>query len=1261
MTALPLLLFIFFLHSVQKMKETTVTLAPQPPSTSLRFHRCVSLLWLPISLCLECASEARVSGLDKNVITCDPSRSTAPVKDRGRHSLDAASGFERRMLHELLKNPFVPMRSLRGVFPASTEYYREDALLEVRIHVASDVSSIAASPWAEMEAHKNVAAVIAVLNCHDREPCQALAALKLVFQRYFKECMCRCIVLDPTADAQESMSHHVFLRAHTSTPAQEVARYLLMEIALPVVQQANASIISLTSSVGTVSPAAQPASEDVDKVSGGGDEVVKGRVAHSRLAKKKGDLLLRLGALDAALLAYHESLPAADAMWCSATLEALAALRYLQRVPMLDFTTTVENIFSSLESDETVWNAEMSTTLNQLETVVENVRADQRRATLLLKHSLPAAPLNRRLLKEVEEPLSIQIENFRRQIAIIRRYFKGDSKEAMSTHVEDAGKNAREAFKEIFRLSFMELQLYLQEALQQIRFITGSRAGLEEREATIHLKRTELLAEEGDKRKFLESLTVLKASAKNTPESMQQDLRKQIPYLSSLCGCWRKAIFYVVEAAASERQANAHGASIALLMRACRMAGIPLPLMEFQDQTAEWKEAAAIEIRGCDTVSGGVGEASSTGQRVHRAQDVPLLMKLLDAVTEAGLDNGIQSAVASLLLFEYYPILRRETQQMLLEILEQSNAAIESLVAVPPPLLQGMEVLPLPPHLAPKTAPLSGAQFTFIDTGRLKMTLLTLNGNVLSHGQVVWAVGTVGEVQLVLRNPFRCDLQLASIALRCRSVETLDDLRRVGDGTAGHMVGPLAPSSYLVTGLILPSMSQRLLRLQVQPNMRGYLVVDGVEIRLGKLPLRATFLMPSPNPIIIPVMQQLPDITCTLGVNEVEIFGGQTIHFPLYLTNSGVVTIHQLRLTAHDESCQLDSCTGCKERVNSTSLYVTLESDAFQQKGTSRCLDPGDTLLVHVTMIAPACSDHVVFQRVVFRATIELPYDAPVAPENVPSAVPVFAVIPRRMQETFLRVFQVPSVSVTSLELSRDRRCVEITVKNKSELHTIEILCSQLLFTSIPDALIVAGAEYLIPPIEITKIPANMRQLLLPWVVRELPECRGELTLDLSILANVLVSMEPLEDAVVRVMLVSGDESGEVAFKDQWGSRHAVTSEFPLRFSVMQPVTLLVRVSAPWRQAVPLRVRLSMENHLDADVLSGPVDTTSLVGGGTKTVASPRYSSERDEEEHNDGESYEECIEFFPFKLGEHVLAITLSDLAGREITHMVKLQVEHL
>ncbi|KAF8283672.1 hypothetical protein TcBrA4_0062730 [Trypanosoma cruzi] len=1246
------------------MKEAADSSAWQMPSTSLRSHRCAPILWLPFSLCLECALETRVRDLQKGVKSFGPCSSSTsyPVKD-GEHSLDSSSGFERRVFHALLENPFVPMRSLRGVFPAATEYYKEDAVLEMLIHVASSVSAIVASPWAEMEAHKSVAAVIVVLNCHDYEPCQALTALKLVFQRYFNGCTCRCIVLDPTVEAQAAMSQHVFLPAHSYSPAEDVARYLLTEIALSIVQQVNAHIVSLSASVENVAPAKWPTTENAGTINGGG-EVPTARVVNSRSAKKRGDLLLRVGALDAALLAYHDSLPEADALWCSATLESLASLRYLQRAPLLDFTTAVEGVFSSLESDATVWNEHMNTTLNQLEIIVENVRMDQRKATSLLKHSLPATSLNRRLPREVEEPLSTHIENFRRQVALIRRFFHEDNTEEVGICVEDACKNARGAFKEILHVSFVELQIYLQEALQQLRSVPGSVFGLQEREATIQLKRAELFAEEGDKRKFLESLTVLKAAAKSAPASMQQYLRWRIPYLSSLSGCRRKAIFNVVEAAVSEQQANAHGASVCLLLRACRMAGISLPRMEFQDPTAEGYFLSREKIGNSYAVDIEKGETGAMGNRAHRAQDVPPLMQLLYAVARAGLDTGMQNVVASLLLFEYYPILRREIQQKLMDILEQSNTLIEPLTLSPPPLLQSMEVLPLPPHLAPKTVPLSGAHFTFIDTGRLKMTVLTLNGKILPPGQVVWSVGTVGEVQLVLKNPLRLDVQLTSIALHCRSVETLDDLGRVSDDTVGHVFGPLAPSSYLVTGVILPSLSQRQLRLQVQPNMRGYLVVDGVEIRLGQLSLCSTFLMPSPTPTIIPVLQRLPDVSCTLGVNEVEIFGGQTIHFPLYLTNAGMVTIEKLYLTAHDESCQLESCTGCKERVSTASLYVILEYDSLPKKGNSHCLYPGDILPVKVTMVAPADNDHVVFQKVVFRTTIELPYAPPVTPENVPNAVPVFAVIPRRVQETNLRVFHVPSVAVTSLELSRDRRYVEITVKNKSKLHTIEILCSQLFFASIPDAMIVAGAEYLIPPIEITKIPTNMRRFPLPWVVRELPECRGELVLDFSILENVLVTMEPLEDVVVCIMVSADDGSGVVSSKGEWRNGPASTSQFPFKLPVMKPATILVHASAPWKRAVPLRVRLSMENHLDAEILSGPVDTTSIVGGDTKITTGVGNSggTNGDEQNKNDGvRYYEESIEFFPFKVGEHVLNITLSDLDEREMTYTVKLQVEHL
>ncbi|KEG11349.1 hypothetical protein DQ04_02721080 [Trypanosoma grayi] len=1212
---------------------------------------------------MQYALESRGNDSGKNLGVGAPTAGGRVSTLDGCGSFAQMSGFEQRLLRAVLKNPVVSMRSLRGVFPAATEYYTHNAVLEVSVQVAVDASSIVSSPWAKMEAHKNTSAVMVVLNCHDYDPRSALAAVKVLFQHYFKESICRCLVLDPTVDAKACMSQHVFLPTYTNAPVEDVARYLLKDVALSIVQHVNSCIVGLKLSPkvksGVTAAAASSGGgggggdgavlvfDDVSSVNDGGEDLKK-HVMGSQLKKKKGDLLLQLGALDAALISYIDSLVGADHVWSSATLESLAALRYLQRAPLFALIATVNNLFSSLENEKMVWNESVTATLNQLESVVEKMRTDQHKAVSLLKHNLSASPLSRKLLKEVEEPLSLLSENFRRQLSSIRRSFAPDTKDTLVTNMEDAGRNARSTFKQILHISFFELHLYLGEALQQLRPVAETQVALHEREVEIHFKRTELFAEEGNKRGFLESLTVLKTAAKGVPELMRRRIRELVPSLSLLCGCRRKAVHYVVEAAAMERQAKAFGAAICLLVRACGMAGIQLPSMNFREQAMESLVAPHQRAGESGAADSGTG---STVCRARKAQDVPLLMELLNALVEAGPECcEMQNSLASFLLFGYHPFLSRETQQSLMDIIERSSVHPESLLSTPPPLLYSMDVLALPQHLAPKTVPLSGAQFTFIDTGRLKMTLLTLNGKVLPQGQMVWSVGTVGEVELILTNPFRRDLQLTSIALSCRSVATLDEVERVGnDGELGQVVGPLAPSSYVVTGVILPSMSKRHMRLQVQPNMEGYLVVDGVEIRLGQLPLCSTFLVPSPKPTSIPVLQQLPLVSCTLGVNELAIFSGQTIRLPLQITNSGAVPIRRLQVTAHDESCQLDVCTGCKERANATSFYVILERGSLEKTG-SLCLEPGNALLAEVTIVAAACNDNVVFQHVVFRATVELPYDPPVAPENVPSAVPVFAVIPRRVQETYLRVFHVPSVAVTSLALSRDRRYVEITVKNNSKVHTMELLCSRMFFTCIPDALVVAGAEYLIPPIEITKVPPDIRHFPLPWVVRELPECHGVVSLDFSIIANEVVCTEPLEDAVVSIAALTDDTSCFTASRLEWRSERNSTSELTFVVPVMKPVPLVVYVDAPWKRAVPLRVRLAMENHLDADVLSGPVDTTTIVGG-----------KKSDGDEHDVGERYEERVEFFAFKTGEHVLSIKLSDLDGCEMTHVVRLQVEHL
>ncbi|KAH9601799.1 hypothetical protein LSM04_007795 [Trypanosoma melophagium] len=1249
------------------MKKTAASAAWQLPSVSLRSHRCASLLWIPLSVCLQCASEPPGNNDLKKTIndrttnntnsnnnnntgnnTTDTILTGAPtalVEEKYKHTM---SGFELRVLATILQEPLVPMRSLRGVFPAATEYYVENAVLEVAVRVADTTAAIAASPWGPVEAHRSPAAVVVVLNSYEYEPRSALTAVKLVFQRYFKETTCRCLVLDPTVDAQASMSQHFFLPAYTNTPVEDVARYLLREISLSVVQQINAHIVALKPTANMTPAAIRQLSEEFGGINGESDALKK-RVLGSRVAKKKGDLLLQLGALDSALLVYHESLSASDALWASATLESIAALRYLQRAPLIEVKIELDKFFSLIEGEEVVWNLGMASTLNQFENAVENLRTEQRKAATLLRQSLSSSSLGRKLFKEVEEPLTVHGDNFRRFLASIRKYFAPESKDTLDTSLEEICRNVHTTFKQIFHLSFLELHLYLNESLQQLRSASATQKGnLRVREACIHLQCTELFAEEGDKKRFLESLMILRLMAKDLPERAQREIRDIIPSLCSRCGCDRKAIYYVTEAAILERKAGARNAAIGLLLQACNMTGISFPNTEFQYQSID-----LISTPNYNSWSGNDGSKSSGVMECHprRAQDVLLLMELLSSVKETDVDDGMKTAVASLLLFEYHSFLHRETQQTLMDIIEHSSEQFEPVLSVPPPLLENMEILALPPHLAPKTVPLSGAQFTFIDTGRLKMTVLTLNGKVLPRGQVVWSVGTVGEVELYLTNPFRRDLQLTSIALSCRSLETLpNDLDSIEENYSSHIVGPLAPSSYVVTGVILPSFSKRRLCLQVQPNTSGYLVVDGVEIRLGQLPLCSTFFIPSRNLTPIPVLEELPLVSFTLGINEVEIFGGQKIRFPLHISNAGTVDIRRLHLTVHDENCQLDGCSGCKQRVSARSLYVLLEHNSLDAM-TPNCLSTGKSMLTQVTLVAPAGNDNVVFQHVVFRATVELPHEQPVAPDSVPSAVPVFAVIPRRVREAYLRVFHVPGIAVTSLALSRNRRYVEITVKNKSRVHTIEILCSHMSFTNIPDALVVAGAEYLIPPIEITKIPPSIGQFQLPWVVRELPECRGVVSLDFSIISTEVVCTEPLEDALVNIEVQIDDTRKSITptLNSQNGTVAANT--FPFTLPAMKPVLLSVSVNAPWKRMIPLRVRLAMENHMDADALSGPADTTSIVGG----------AGEEEDVHVSEKKQYEETFEFLAFKTGEHVLTITLSDPDGREMMYHVQFQVEHL
>nr|CCC50821.1 conserved hypothetical protein, fragment [Trypanosoma vivax Y486] len=1179
------------------------------PCTALRSQRCAPILWLPLSLCLECAKEE------------DETDTAIKISDvcytRGRPShgdewelYDRMSGFERVLLRSVLQDPFVPMEALRGVFPAGASHYDRSAVLEVLVRIATDAASLAPSPWESMELHRGTVAVVVVLNCHEYEPRSAFRATKTIFQRYFKDSVCRCLVVDPTPTLLADMPKQGFIPTYTDTPVQEVARFLLKEVALATVQRFNATIIQIASTMETSSAIFKSVSRDLgngdsnsfsnyimspvrgmrndknDKSceEGGSkcasDEAASKQVAPHCIGKKKGDLLLVLGALDAALAAYVEAYNSStEALWTSATLESIATLRFLQDAPLFEVRHGAEGLFSMLLSDGAAWTNEMEDTIRRIENVISRIIANQKRAVSLLKSNTHAPHLGKKLCKEVDEPLTQHCESIQRRLTAICEAFMPAKKELVS--MERLHKHAERAltsFRNVMHLHFHELHLYLDTALEVLGTM-GDRVVMQRREAIIRLKHVELYVQEGDKQGMLNSFTPLSKVLGHRNDTQLRNVREKMLYLCTLGGCWRKAILFTLEAAAAERKARANNAAIHLLLCASRIAGVPFHIIEYDVRIAEMHfsqqrlriTSSTHNERG--SLQGENVHLDSAQQRPHNGQNVLLLKELLHAVTVAGLDADIRCTVASLLLFDYFSFLPAEQQKSLLSFVKKASAQPNSTLCVHPPLLYSIDVLALPTHLSPRTVPLSGAQFTFINSERSKMTVLTLNGKIISHGQVVWSVGTVGEMEVVLKNPFQQEILLSSIALSCHSAESLD-----GSGYDGVEMGKLSltpsslpPSAYVATNITLPARAKKKLRLQVQPNEQGFLVVNGVEVTFGDLASCRRFIMPPP--------------------------------------------------------------------VSDTSLHVKVVQESFcaEARGDS-IFYPGDVRAMQIMVTCPTNGISTSrLQYIIFRTTAELAYDPPVAPPKVPSAVPVFAVIPRRIQETYLRVVVHPGIVVSSIKLSRNRRFVEIRVKNKNTAQAIQLLCSCMDFVNAPDALVVAGVEHCIPPIEVAKIPSDVKHFALPWKAVGRHGCNGFINLDFSNILDEVNGLELLEDAVVTVTALSHFTSGQSdATIRQWKSTEADQVDAVLAtLPIMSPAQLRITVNVPWKQPVSLRVRLVMDGqHTDACVLSGVVDAVQLIG---------------------DADCFEEVVELLPLRSGEHVLAITLYAPGGWESMHCVR------
>ncbi|AIO01879.1 hypothetical protein LPMP_342530 [Leishmania panamensis] len=1083
-----------------------------------------------------------------------------------------------------------------------------------------------------MDSHRATMAVVVVVNASVLTVSveHAVQVVSVVFAAQFKDKVCRCVVVDPPKALAEKLSQSpLYVCVSQWIPVSQTVRKLVMCVAQAVLD-AQGAVLRLYSQPSKVDNTA--VRTPIDKATTFTTARNASSLIASRFKKKAADILLQFGAVSAAVAVYGETQfnSNVDSLWCSATLEGIAAARYRYlQTTLLCHHDALNATVVQLQSDSPTWGPGLTASVNQLGSCVAQYGESLKQTIASFKSTSVPNSMRTRLTREVQENVSAQVAVLKGLLGRVHVCLMAGTWAVPSDPQSyRLGSDVKHCVENVLRLAFSEIDVYLTESLRQLRrcapagtllsspgpvgstisllgsggtnptMLNLTLSMLRKRELETRFKRLELLAARETRQPFLKELSTLRSlfSAGYGAEWTERILLF-FAYLCMINGAERRARALLVEFAAIKARLRRTEEAVEVLLRVCTLAGVGLPLVGLQtsnsvagddgapvdafksvDPLYQLSRAATTTQAGHQGEDGDAAEAAVKANSLANASihmfstveeqapdrgvarlnqsinnaallSVPLLLELIKLFERMGPATAtamLRCQLATLLLFKFPHLLDNATQRTLKSVMCDASALLEphmNTAIVPFPFFLAWEAFPLPPHLAPKMVPVGGAFFTFIDTQRLKLTILSLNGRRLGS-RTVWTVGDVASVLVTLYNPFQEPLMFEALALRCHScasLVTVDDDAASQEGTMleSSPRSLRSPISYVLSNVEVAPLAKLKVLLQVQPTEEGTLRIDGVTLRLANTRPSQSMTGQLPAPMHIPVLQRLPQVSCTLNTSELEVFGSQRIDFTVRVVNCGRVPITCISLTAHSEQCQLEDCGGCKERRNQTDTTVTLNKCALDAAARTP-LQPGDVVMIPGTLEAPPTISKFGAYYVIFRTDLSLPHPAPKKPANLPDAVPVYAVIPRRVTETRLRFFHSPGLVVTSVTLTKDRRAVEVRIANRSRLYSIELQLSALAFAELPVAFIVAGAEYVVPPIKLTRIPLTKGKddlcFLVPWVVRELPNCTGMLELNLSLVTSEVVSAEPLDECVVTLEASVPQTALLSQLSDTWSS-----------------------------------------------------------------------------------------------------------------------------
>lgn len=1208
-------------------------------SCSLHQHSFLRLLWLPAQHCVRMAGSLGLSSV------LSSSRSVMTFCTSASFYEEEESGFEIR-----LKNSFLDYsQQRRDSFRSNTEKSKaSDKRIFCNFWIGKHLT---ASQWENMDQFCVVTAVIVVIHCGmlPREGVKdTLSKVQLVLESNFPGVPCRCVVFNPPQKEELSFSKNsnMFIFVSPEDSTAKVSETILVSLTDDVVKNIKSKLRQLSpSGSGSINSGKIPIRTTVDRISS--LDLSKSIIA-SRCAKIRGDLLMQLGAKADAMEAYGTTYFSSkvDPLWRSATMEAIAACQFGKVESFLSDMHCRRHVLKDMQYHQILLDDSVIDTLVQMESSMQTTLDNYRKDLRCLKDSAISSSLYKILHQDVFAMKAV-MKSFSAAVLSSRETLVSTPEDFSSVYPEID--SLLDTFVSTIQNGIVAL---LKEALVQLELasVTFS-TSFADRELNIHLKQMSFYSYCKQQDNFLSEMqTTLQLTIVRRRDEI---LRRALPYcvlLASSCGCYRIAIALLVQVAKQERKQKSYHVGVEAMIYACALIGIDisvplgLPLSISQGNCLLSKFVHRMRV-GTSVSDSNSLECNSAPVEVSRGAnskfEVLLLNELIDTLAEMGVRSGVVCQLSIYFLFRYHKLINSQNQEKLLRHVYEDyvNVPLSHIEESIFPFITSLKPLPLPSHLAPRSIPISGPMFTYIDLQRFQLTVLCLDGKKLENN-VVWAVGDMGLVNIALLNPLKHSMVMKSLTLRCKNVllEVEGEFNKEFD-TFCHLEDVEDPLCYALEDVPLTPGETKTVALGVVPRCKGTLEIVGIECQWNDM--GSTSIGFSTRRIQVPVIQQLPLISCVINTPSLRMFERQHHSFTLSISSCSRVPVENISLSVHNGACQLEDCKGCCEVASPDELFIHLDKLPLL---AALPLSSSETRIVEGIVHSPACVDSSHLRHVHFRLDYSVSFPPVEPPKGISSAIPVFSIVPQRVMKIQWPLFLEVGIVVKRFELSYNKRFFSIRFTNLNSVLRICLLLraslAQLL--SCDDVVMNPLAEYVTPWIKTEKVKdLGGAALSIPWTEASTSneKVMGSVELDFSNL-DFASKKELVAECLITAKIRVRPEKRCFSWSSEWshfgcrkmenssstsekvdGSSLSICSEICCApFSV---VHLSFTLHSPWTKKKNFFCSFSVSGSAEMGCLSGPTKSWLSLAPNSTTV--------RD-------------FEFVPFSCGLFILILSLSD-----------------